>query len=58
MDPLNSVEGKNEVYFEVTPVSATVFKINVDTTSYPPYISGGVAYEKKKHVQHQFVEII
>jgi hypothetical protein len=55
MTPLNWVEGSNEAQFKITVTSPKTFKIPVDTTDYPDYVSGGLAVELKEHFHLSFV---
>lgn len=55
MTPLNFVEGTNEVQCKITVTSPKTFKIDVDTTGYPPYVSGGLAVEMKEQFTMSFV---
>lgn len=57
MTPLNYVENTNEMEFKVTVTSPKTFTIPVDTTNFPPYVSGGLAIEVKEHFSMSFVSI-
>eukprot|EP01127_Copromyxa_protea_P007945 TRINITY_DN1806_c2_g1_i2.p1 TRINITY_DN1806_c2_g1~~TRINITY_DN1806_c2_g1_i2.p1 ORF type:complete len:1041 (+),score=168.07 TRINITY_DN1806_c2_g1_i2:59-3124(+) len=58
MTPLNWVEGSNEVSFKITVTSPKSFKIGIDTTGYPPYVSGGLAVELKDQQTIHFKPLV